>query len=122
MCVCVPTQGFAAMNKLKKEALKIIVGFLPETEIMGLRQMFKSIDADGSGTITVAELRHALKAKGTLIPEADITRLVCVCVCHSVWPLVFVRSQDKHAAFQPTPYALSPCRTLAHTNRLLALT
>jgi hypothetical protein len=26
-------QGFAAMHKLKKEALKIIAGFLPENEI-----------------------------------------------------------------------------------------
>ncbi len=64
------------MNKLKKEAVKIIVGFLPENEIRGLREMFHSIDADGSGTITVTELREALRAKGTKIPDSDLTRLM----------------------------------------------
>jgi len=69
-------RGFSAMNKLQKEALKIIAGFLPENEIMGLREMFKAIDTDNSGTITVDELREGLKAKGTTIPMEELERLV----------------------------------------------
>lgn len=69
-------RGFAAMNKLKKEALKVIAENLPKEEIEGLKQMFISIDADRNGTITVDELRQGLKAKGTLLPEADLQRLM----------------------------------------------
>jgi Ca2+-binding EF-hand superfamily protein len=42
----------------------------------GLRELFKSIDADGSGTITVEELKKALLNWGHKIHEVR----VCVCV------------------------------------------
>lgn len=67
---------FAAMNRLKKEALKIIATSLPVEEIRGLREMFQAIDTDKSGTLTIDELREALKRKGHLIPEHDLQRLV----------------------------------------------
>lgn len=40
-------RGFAAMNKLKKEALKVIAANLPAEEIVGLREMFEAMDKDG---------------------------------------------------------------------------
>lgn len=40
-------RGFAAMNKLKKEALKVIASNLPIDEITGLKEMFHSMDKDG---------------------------------------------------------------------------
>ena len=49
---------FAAMNKLKKEALKVIAMNMPKEEIEGLKQMFHAMDTDRSGTITVDELRQ----------------------------------------------------------------
>ncbi|KIY98461.1 calcium-dependent protein kinase [Monoraphidium neglectum] len=69
-------RGFAAMNKLKKEALKVIALNLPAAEIEGLKEMFAAMDKDGSGTITVDEMREGLKSKGTLIPEEDLQRLM----------------------------------------------
>ena len=48
---------FAAMNKLKKAALMVMARNLSHEEISGLRQLFKSIDLDNSGTITVDELK-----------------------------------------------------------------
>jgi calcium-dependent protein kinase len=36
----------AAMNKLKKEALKVIAANLPMDEITGLKEMFHSMDKD----------------------------------------------------------------------------
>lgn len=69
-------KGFAAMNKLKKEALKVIALNLPPAEIEGLKEMFAAMDADGSGTITADELREGLKTKGSLIPDADLQRLL----------------------------------------------
>jgi len=40
-------RGFAAMNKLKKEALKVIASNLPAEEITGLKEMFEAMDKDG---------------------------------------------------------------------------
>lgn len=60
----VPRSNFANHNKLKRQAMKVIAAAMPADEIAGLAEMFKSIDADGSGTITAEELRDALKARG----------------------------------------------------------
>lgn len=48
-CVQVLTRirGFAAMNRLKKEALKVIATNLPPEEIVGLKEMFEAMDKDG---------------------------------------------------------------------------
>ncbi|CAB4268709.1 unnamed protein product [Prunus armeniaca] len=48
---------FSAMNKLKKMALRVIAESLSEEEIAGLKEMFKIIDADNSGQITLRNLR-----------------------------------------------------------------
>ena len=56
---------FAAMNKLKKAALLVAARSLTEAEITGLSQLFKSIDTDNSGTITVEEMRLACSKMGS---------------------------------------------------------
>ncbi|KAK6802626.1 hypothetical protein RDI58_000408 [Solanum bulbocastanum] len=56
---------FRAMNKFKKVALRVIAGCLSEEDIMGLRQMFKNMDTDNSGTITLEELKQGLAKQGT---------------------------------------------------------
>ena len=45
------------MTKLKKAAFLIVARCLSSEEISGLRQLFKTIDTDNSGTITVDELK-----------------------------------------------------------------
>jgi calcium-dependent protein kinase len=63
--------NFARANRLKKEAMKLIASAMPAEEIAGLRAIFEAIDADGSGTITAAELHEALGKQGaTFTPEA----------------------------------------------------
>ncbi|MED6170965.1 Calcium-dependent protein kinase 12 [Stylosanthes scabra] len=52
---------FSAMNKLKKMALRVIAERLSEEEIGGLKELFKMLDADNSGTITFEELKVGLK-------------------------------------------------------------
>ncbi|GIM09705.1 hypothetical protein Vretimale_13530 [Volvox reticuliferus] len=74
--VLVRLQNFAALNKLQQEALKIIATHLPEPEITGLRALFMEMDSDGSGSITVEELRQALRRKGTLIPAEELERIM----------------------------------------------
>ena len=69
-------RGFAKMNKLKREALRLVASNLPAEEIRGLREMFEAIDTDRSGTVTADELRAALERKGGSIPQEELRRLV----------------------------------------------
>ena len=48
---------FAAMNKLKKTALMVVGSCLSSEEIAGMKRLFKNIDTDDSGTISVKELQ-----------------------------------------------------------------
>ena len=63
---------FAAMNKLKKAALKIMAASLTANEVEGLKKMFSTMDKDGSGCITFDELRKGLKQQGYAGAENEI--------------------------------------------------
>ncbi|CAN1743652.1 Calcium-dependent protein kinase 1 [Linum perenne] len=67
---------FRAMNKLKKVALKVIAESLSEEEIMGLKEMFKSMDTDNSGTITYEELKAGLPKLGTKLSESEVRQIM----------------------------------------------
>ncbi|XP_040873255.1 calcium-dependent protein kinase 1 isoform X1 [Glycine max] len=67
---------FRAMNKLKKVALKVIAENLSEEEIIGLKEMFKSMDTDNSGTITFEELKAGLPKLGTKVSESEVRQLM----------------------------------------------
>ncbi|CAM8989194.1 unnamed protein product [Rhodiola kirilowii] len=67
---------FSAMNKLKKMALRVIAEKLSEEEIGGLKELFKMIDTDNSGTITFEELKEGLKKVGSQLRESEIKALM----------------------------------------------
>ncbi|GLT41786.1 hypothetical protein SLA2020_158290 [Shorea laevis] len=67
---------FKAMNKFKKVALRVIAGCLSEEEIMGLKEMFKGMDIDNSGTITLEELKQGLAKQGTKLTEYEVKQLM----------------------------------------------
>ena len=90
---------FRAMNKFKKVALrvspktlislsisvseifcvwvlKVIAGCLSEEEIQGLKEMFKAIDTDNSGSTTMEELRQGLCKQGTKLSEYEVKQLL----------------------------------------------
>ncbi|KAF3791445.1 Calcium-dependent protein kinase 17 [Nymphaea thermarum] len=67
---------FMAMNKFKRVALKVIAGCLSEEEIMGLKEMFKNMDSDNSGTITLEELRRGLAKQGARLSEIEVQQLI----------------------------------------------
>lgn len=77
----------SAMNKLKKAALVVMAQSLSEDEINGLQQLFRSIDADGNGTITVDELRTALSSlDGRIQARASPPSLMqCRCILQRSW-------------------------------------
>ncbi|KAL7151938.1 hypothetical protein ABFS83_04G065100 [Erythranthe nasuta] len=67
---------FRAMNQFKKVALRVIAGCLSEEEIMGLKEMFKGMDTDNSGTITLEELKQGLAKQGTKLSEYEVKQLM----------------------------------------------
>ncbi|KAH7554201.1 hypothetical protein JRO89_XS12G0133600 [Xanthoceras sorbifolium] len=67
---------FSAMNKLKKIAIRVIAESLSEEEIAGMKEMFKMIDADGSGQITLEEMKEGLERVGGNLKESEINGLM----------------------------------------------
>ncbi|KAK4780670.1 hypothetical protein SAY87_016776 [Trapa incisa] len=67
---------FRAMNNFKKAALRVIAGCLSEEEIMGLKEMFRGMDTDNSGTITLEELKQGLSKQGTKLSEYEVKQLM----------------------------------------------
>ncbi|PKI42951.1 hypothetical protein CRG98_036749 [Punica granatum] len=67
---------FSAMNKLKKMAIRVIAESLSEEEIAGLKEMFKMIDTDNSGHITLEELKIGLEKVGANLQESEIIGLM----------------------------------------------
>ncbi|KAI6685444.1 hypothetical protein NL676_031357 [Syzygium grande] len=67
---------FRAMNKFKKVAFRVIAGCLSEEEIRGLKELFKGMDTDNSGTITLEELKQGLLKQGTKLSEYEVKQLM----------------------------------------------
>eukprot|EP00262_Sarcandra_glabra_P018326 TRINITY_DN6526_c0_g1_i1.p1 TRINITY_DN6526_c0_g1~~TRINITY_DN6526_c0_g1_i1.p1 ORF type:complete len:433 (-),score=93.19 TRINITY_DN6526_c0_g1_i1:288-1586(-) len=67
---------FSAMNKLKKMALRVIAESLSDEEIGGLKELFKMIDTDNSGTITFDELKDGLERVGSKLMDDEIRALM----------------------------------------------
>jgi hypothetical protein len=55
---------------------QVVAENLSEEEIVGLKEMFKSLDTDNSGTITLEELRTGLPKLGTKITESELRQLM----------------------------------------------
>jgi len=55
---------------------QVVAENLSEEEIVGLKEMFKSLDTDNCGTITLEELRTGLPKLGTKISESEIRQLM----------------------------------------------
>jgi Ca2+-binding EF-hand superfamily protein len=53
--------------------MQIITGCLSEEEITGLKEMFKNIDKDNSGTNTLDELKNGLARHGTKLSDSATT-------------------------------------------------
>jgi len=56
--------------------MQVIAESLSEEEIGGLKELFKMIDTDNSGTITFDELKDGLKRVGSELTETEIQALM----------------------------------------------
>ncbi|CAA6661026.1 unnamed protein product [Spirodela intermedia] len=56
--------------------ITVIAEHLSEEEIIGLKEMFKSMDTDNNGTITYEELKTGLRNLGTKLSESEVYQLM----------------------------------------------
>jgi len=69
-------QGFSSMNKLKRQALQMIALNMDPAELAGLKAIFQGIDKDGSGTITLEEMKQGLREQGSIVSQKELDALV----------------------------------------------
>ncbi|CAL4932023.1 unnamed protein product [Urochloa decumbens] len=66
----------SATNKLKKLALQVIAERLSEKEITSLREMFKAMDTESRGVITLGELKEGLRRCCSVFKRTGINGLM----------------------------------------------
>lgn len=54
----------------------MIADRLTEEEIRGLKEMFRNMDTDNSGTITYEELKEGLAKQGANLTESEVRQLM----------------------------------------------
>ncbi|KAF8653869.1 hypothetical protein HU200_062001 [Digitaria exilis] len=69
-------QQFTAMNKFKKKALGVVARSLPVEELDKYVQMFRVMDKDQNGNLTLEELMEGLHINGQPVPEPEIRMLL----------------------------------------------
>ena len=63
---------YKADNLLKKEAMNVIVNLVPDEKIKELKEAFRSLDEDHSGTISGEELKQAMEKLGLSVAANEI--------------------------------------------------
>eukprot|EP01018_Ginkgo_biloba_P015765 Gb_38179 [translate_table: standard] len=67
---------FSMMNKFKKRALRVIAEHLSVEEAESIKDMFRMMDTDNSGTISFEELKAGLHKLGSQMAESDVQMLM----------------------------------------------
>ena len=69
-------KDFTATSKFKTGILKIMADSMSEKELDDLKQVFKELDEDGNGKVTVAELSKAMEKAGTQARKEELLALL----------------------------------------------
>lgn len=105
---------FAGIHQLKKTALLVVGSCLSAEEIAGMKRLFKAIDHDNNGKITVSELQvccvlHATRAPQRLAQRCMLAGCAAATACTA-------RSVPQHSrcgqAYLCWTFVLDSCRPL----------
>ena len=69
-------KGYRANSKLKKEAMNILIKMMKEDEIEHLREEFRKMDTDYTGTISAQELEEAIRSMGKDVTADEIDDII----------------------------------------------
>ncbi|KAF9680050.1 hypothetical protein SADUNF_Sadunf06G0079700 [Salix dunnii] len=67
---------FSMMNRFKRKALRVIADFLSTEEVEDIKEMFKRMDTDNDGIISIEELKTGLRSFGSHLVESEVQMLV----------------------------------------------
>ncbi|KAL3753613.1 hypothetical protein ACJRO7_000943 [Eucalyptus globulus] len=67
---------FSMMNRFKRKALRVIAEFLSVEEVEDIKDMFKKMDVDDDGIISIEELKAGLRNFGSQLAESDVQMLI----------------------------------------------
>ncbi|CAK9167762.1 unnamed protein product [Ilex paraguariensis] len=67
---------FSLMNRFKRKALRVIADFLSTEEIEGIKEMFRKMDTDNDGIISIEELKAGLQTFGSRLAESEVQMLI----------------------------------------------
>lgn len=67
---------FSMMNRFKRKALRVIAEFLSIEEVEDIKEMFKKMDADDDGIVSIDELKAGLRNFGSQLGESEVQMLI----------------------------------------------
>lgn len=67
---------FSLMNRFKRKALRVIADFLSIEEVEDIKDMFRKIDTDDDGIVSVEELKVGLQRSNSKLAESEIQMLI----------------------------------------------
>lgn len=63
---------FSMMNRFKRKALRVIADFLSNEEVEDIKDMFKKMDNDNDGIVSIEELKAGFRNFGSQLAESEI--------------------------------------------------
>jgi len=69
-------RSFRSQNKLKKAAMHVIAQSLGDSDLKNLKSLFMSLDKNGDGSLTVAELKQGLEQAGIADKADDLQEIL----------------------------------------------
>ncbi|KAG6769596.1 hypothetical protein POTOM_025246 [Populus tomentosa] len=67
---------FSMMNRFKRKALRVIADFLSIEEVEDIKEMFKKMDTDNDGIVSIEELKTGLRSFGSQLGESEVQMLI----------------------------------------------
>ncbi|XP_028764384.1 calcium-dependent protein kinase 13-like [Neltuma alba] len=67
---------FSMMNRFKRKALRVIAEFLSTEEVEDIKEMFKKMDSDNDGIVSIDELKAGLLNFGSQLADSEIQMLI----------------------------------------------
>ncbi|KAI9085111.1 hypothetical protein K1719_032927 [Acacia pycnantha] len=67
---------FSMMNRFKRKALRVIADFLSTEEVEDIKDMFKKMDSDNDGIVSIEELKAGFRNFGSQLAESEVQMLI----------------------------------------------
>ncbi|MED6130970.1 Calcium-dependent protein kinase 13 [Stylosanthes scabra] len=67
---------FSMMNRFKRKALRVIADFLSNEEVEDIKDMFKKMDSDNDGIVSIEELKAGFRNFGFQLAESEVQMFI----------------------------------------------